>query len=226
VSGNDPNVAGDAVQAVFDNLLVDQDANGTSDLYDDFSASRLDLAKYYATGETVLVENQELSLAIGRNGFWDSRVVRLGNASVSRALAADIRVDEVATINGGVGRIGLIGTFFSGGGGTPGDATGDGLAIVGLDGTRAYAAVILMPFTTLGPAAVGETHTLFVEFDGSVLTMQLDDNVPLVFDPAGAGISNPQPPNAAFKGIEVAADNQAAGDGAFIRGAVDNVRTW
>jgi len=194
-AGGMGSVAGD-----FANVYV----NGA--LYDNFSGSRLDPARWASLD--VVSEIQ--------NGAWVSKAAAAGQAGeVTRAknrlyflnqnavtaAKADLTVTAVQTSANASAQVRVFGGAFYNDGASTGtsDYTGDVAAyfrIISTDGgplqvnfqveryeeTNGDIATVIAD-ETLGTVNVGETHTLQMSWDGSAFTYQLDGGAPRTFDP-------------------------------------------
>jgi len=79
------------------------------------------------------------------------------------------------------------------------DPTGEIVAVIGMNGTQAAALLVrcvgtdcigglnILLRTSLGPAPLNTTHTLFLQWDGTLITYQLDSLPPFKVNPAALG---------------------------------------
>ena len=176
----------------------------------------------------------------------DGEGSEMQNPGIIRSIAADITVDAHATTGDGESRLVVAGSYYNAGtaGGGPGSETGNVVASVGSDSTGAYFNVFkftsenfvnltnsgspvaagLLDRIYLGAITLGVPHTVYVDWDGSVFTFQLNNDPPVTFDPVAAGAPVAGPPNDFFGGL-IWLNSNAAGGSAYIKGSIDNVRT-
>jgi hypothetical protein len=236
------NSSTDSATVAIDDLSIDSNGDGTMELYDDFTGTRLDLANSYLVGERYRrIENQAMTFGFGVSdlGPYVINYLRVQNAARLRAIAADIRVDEIAVSGGGVASLRARGFLFNDGTGGPG-VIGDIIGTVQMDGSQAYftmsrcdtagcesfTAITPPGGIVLGNVTLGSTHTLYLDWDGTVATFQLDDNPPGTFDPTSVGVFPAGPPNGQSWAIGSYTESDGVGKTAFIKGSIDNVKAW
>ncbi|MFH2132691.1 MAG: hypothetical protein ABIK68_20095 [bacterium] len=201
------------VAVAFDNVTV----NGS--LYDDFESSvQFDPTRWQTDNFVRQVQDGKLLSRIWQNSAvpqTTSNHTILQSPESIRAISADVTIDEYDSVSASGLRARLYGTFYNDGtpGGQPGSTIGDVWSEIYIAGTLVEATVgrFAGPFysqyqslsgtISLGNVAPGTTHKLSLAWDGALFHFQLDDNLPVTFDPVTAGSPVAGPANSPFKGI-------------------------
>lgn len=228
-AGGEGHVAGD-----FDNVIV----NGI--LHDDFNTRLINVAKWL-TLELVreVADGRFVSkvAAAGTAGTAVRNRSRFLNQNAVTALRADVRVTTFLSASSFV-QARLAGSFYNDGASTGGDDfTGDveGFIRIFSNNFGPLTAQFLVDrcndpqcstATTLFSDSLafvnpGESRSLFLEWDGSVLTYGLDGTI-RTFDPK-PGHPVVKPPAGHFKDFQTQASIQTSGGQGFIAATFDNV---
>ncbi len=213
-----------SVSATFDNVFV----NGA--LYDDFSASDIDPSRW---------RSQEFIREI-QSGKLLSRLRQIGGGNSSNSLffpnpngiagiQAEVILNSISTSGGGLARARLRGNFYN-------DGLGDIAATIGIGGNGATPNVFYQVFRcndidcasstniqshSFGPASLGQTYVVSLEWNGEVFTFTVNGSSEL-FDPrAEAPVVSPTP-NRPRKALQTFKSGTAGGSGS-ITATFDNV---
>jgi hypothetical protein len=208
--------------------------------YDDFTSATIDSTKWSGHEFVRRVNGGVFESALRRVGSSGSNTLTFVNEDAVTAIQADVTVTEVNN-NGAAARARVVGDFYSdgtAGGGYTGDViagteilhNGSSLVISFFavrcnDINCATFTQLVFDDTTFGAAALGETHTLSVAWDGvSQLFTFGVDGVTTTFDPtAAAPVAGPAGPSR-FKGLGTRVSGiDTADEGAFIAATFDNV---
>ncbi|MBI4082735.1 MAG: hypothetical protein HY423_09005 [Candidatus Lambdaproteobacteria bacterium] len=226
-------------------LLVD-DVLLNDVLYDDFNSGlTLDGAKWQGGINTRQIAAGKLAVYEAVWGDTASNSLSVRTPARAGAMAADVTVTDYDASNlasATAARARVAGVFYNDG------STGDGLggqngdihAEIGMSASRVLARVTrcvtyqcdtTQPLPTtpidMGPVALGETHTLYLEWDGARFVFQRDKSPPVTFDPVAAGATVASPTPRAFGNTRVIGTRISVAGGTesgSIRALFGNVR--
>jgi hypothetical protein len=241
-----------AVSAQFDDVQLGTGfaAAAPFDTFDtgtDFDASRWRFSE-----ERAQVSGAALEVGLHQREVASRPPAMELRASSASALQADVTVTQHAFTGSGGIRAVLQATLYNDGvAGTASDPNvvdsqvGDLVATIGLSGADAVYAVIrcntvacedatfVKPYTSLGTAALGSTHTLYVNWDAATnqVAFKLDGNPVVGFDPVAAGYPVAGAAHRPLRRLGAIATGTSAsepfttGSAGSITAAFDNVRT-
>jgi YD repeat-containing protein len=210
-------------------------------LYDDFSGSQIDGAKWQNLEFVREIRNGRLALKYRATGTpgRSSADVQLANPSTIHSVEADVRLNAYTIPAGGHSRVQL-GYRLYNDGTTNAGRTGDVTAVLYITGrttgdgadvwysvskcadSGCAGGVELIPATTLKSAALGEPHRLGIRWDGSALTFAVDGQDTVVDPTAVQPIVNANP-NVHEKWLNARLGFAGAGGAGFVDGDFDNV---
>ena len=219
-------------------LLVPPPLPGMS-LYDDFSGGTIDPARWQNLEIVREVRGGKLVLnyrAAEPPPNSNNDLVFANSASI-QSFQADVRLNAYTAPLGGSSRVRLRGTYYNDGT-TGAGATGDVRAQLFLRGTGTgvdirysvykcadadcMATTDVIPSTTVKAAALGEVHTLGIDWDRSVFTFTVDGASAIVDPKPIQPIVNPAP-NVVEKVLSAQLHMAGAGGAGFVAGDFDNV---
>jgi hypothetical protein len=203
-SGSPVTVATDATTTGIDFALTPtNDATGT--LSDDFNAGAIDQNIWDRTTFVRRLDAGALLTKLTQRGSKGGDTTSFANPDdplstgvpdqLARSIAADVRVDEVCN-NGAHARARVTGFFYNDGTAGGGE-TGEVLAAISLRHNGKDLEVsynlsrcldwacnqwqdFVFERTTFGPAIIGQTHRLSIDFDGAIFTFKFDGQTALV----------------------------------------------
>ncbi len=207
-------------------------------LYDDFPGSTIDASKWQNLEIVREIRSGKLVSilrATGPPGDY-SNTSLLTNPTTIQSLQADVRLNAYTAPPGGTVRARVVGYFYNDG--TAGSSsTGDVAAQVYLLGTSSgveirYSAfkctnadcstsTDVVPSTLVKAAGLGETHTLGVAWDGSVLTFTVDGAATVVDPRPVAPVAGA--PRTLEKKVGTRISIARAGGEGYVAGDFDNV---
>ncbi len=222
----------------------------TLSLYDDFSGSTIDAAKWQSLEIVREIGGGKLVSSLRASGAPSraNNELNFANPTAIQSFQADVRLNSYSSPAGGATRVRLNGSFYSDSTGPKpaGDFTGDVLGQLYLFGASGgvdirYRVVkctipdcssgtIVVPETTVQAAALGESHTLGIAWDGAQFTFTVDGVSQPPVNPADCSkypttcqpIINPFP-NVPFKLLGTQVQFAGAGGVGSVAGDFDNV---
>lgn len=198
VDQGDANADTDSTTVVFDDVFLDADGDFLLDstVYDDFSTASIDRSKWeFGEGERAIDTTAQV-LFLDGTSFEPQYQLEFQNPGTFTALSADIAVQNATVLSGSGVTTGLLGSFYD-------DTQGTVLGLVDLSGTEAAYSLVRVSssgFTEmvrqpLGPITQGQFHNVHMQWDGSRFAFRLDDDAPVLVDPAdhGAAVASATP---------------------------------
>ena len=225
--------AGDGgfISATFDNVEVNNLA------YDDFSTALIDRSKWLTREFVRHLDSGKLESVLTSYGADGSNSLEFIDPAAVSAIRADVMLTDFDNTNARA-RARLRGVFYNDG--TPGlgnvgdvfaniDLRHDGAQLVATygvdicdDPTCDTGTSLVFDNTTLGPISLGVTYKLTLDWNGSIFTFGLDNNL-VTFNPKVAAPVN-GPARAPFMGIGTRVNGIGGpAEGAYLAATFDNV---